>query len=1000
MTGDAELLRGIYQLTKGELDSLSELSAPSVLPLINGCTLLRIEAVADFWSGQLRGISGSLSESARTLLSGLHGARLPVLYLISSVPPNISVWVGVKRQTMEAEALRGSLRGSFPDIRLSPSAARVDQFPITELRNSLVITGIPSHKLNAQSGLEQDQIEIVCRGLKDRRWIYVVHAEPVLPVEVIRQANEAAARIRDVQATFLLKNSATDHDNRLAQRYVDLLEVHHRRLEMGLSQGMWAVQAMFLTDDPFAAGRAKGLLAGAFSGQASVPQALRVLSCAERGKALPEAEQLSTPELATLVRLPKEDYPGYEILDYARFGVNVPPPDKSDQGSVEVGKINDRGEPSGHAVTIPLSELTKHSFIAGVTGSGKTNTCFSLLSQIWNKGNGVPFLVIEPAKSEYRQLLLSPDFRDLKVFTVGDETISPIRLNPLAVPDGILVQSHIDYVKALFGASFVLYPPMPYVLEMSLQEVYSDRGWDLATNRNHRAEKVTARMFPTLSDLAAKIGEMVDRMGYEERTTMDIKAGLLARVSMLCRGGGKGLMLDTRNTLPLDTLFNSPCVLELKQLVSDEEKAFVIGLLLVLLYEFHESRGTPPGDSIRHVTLIEEAHRLLKNTSTEQGNEVHANPRGMAIQVFANILAEIRSYGEGMIIAEQIPTKLSPDVIKNTNLKIIHRLVAEDDRKIVAAAMNMDEAQTKHLGTLQPGDAVVFSERVSKPVLIRAPLSRLKAEVTTTLDTDIGLAMAAFRAANPSLWMNYSGCTRCTPDERRSIACRLGPSVEGESEVEHSFRRLLNSMRLNKTLVWEAYAEFHSVCQRKPFNRSRAAYCVFVGLVEREMERRGEAADWDHAEVDHATKLACEAVHRIHQGFGREDKAVVEKSAARSLMSFKNLMERLHRVTLLPYSGCEVCAQPCFFRFDVRRDLNVGIQQEFQESFLGASGHLGNFAGKCWRLAEKSFSPTDVRSLRGGALCIGVQHFNLRRYSRSVLVELSRMLAGELEALS
>ena len=1002
MTSDAELLRGIYQITKGELDSLSELSAPSVLPLINSCTLLRIEAVADFWFGQPGGVSGSLSVSAQTLLCGQHGARQPVLFLIYSAPPDISIWVGVKRQgaEAEAEALRGSLRGSFPDIRLSLSAARVDQFPITELRNSLVITGIPTHKLNVQSGLEQDQIEVVCRGLKGKRWLYVVHAEPVLPVEVISQVNEAAARIRDVQTTFLLKNSATDQHNRLAQRYVDLLEAQHRRLEIGLSQGMWATQAVFLTDDSFTSGRARGLLAGAFSGQASVPQALRVLSCAERGKVLPEVEQLTTSELATLVRLPKEDYPGYEILEYARFGVNVPPPDKSDQGSVDVGKIIDRGESSGQAVTIPLSELTKHAFIAGVTGSGKTNTCFSLLSQIWSKGNGVPFLVIEPAKSEYRQLLLSPDFKGLKVFTVGDETVSPIRLNPLAVPDGILVQSHIDYIKALFGASFVLYPPMPYVLEMSLQEIYSDRGWDLATNCNHRAEKPTVRMFPTLSDLAAKIGEMVDRMGYEERTTMDIKAGLLARVSVLCRGSGKGLMLDTRNTLPLDTLFNSPCVLELKQLVSDEEKAFVIGLLLVLLYEFHESRGTPPVGSIRHMTLIEEAHRLLKNTSTEQGNEVHANPRGMAIQVFANILAEIRSYGEGLIIAEQIPTKLSPDVIKNTNLKIIHRLVAEDDRKIVAAAMNMDEAQTKRLGTLQPGEAVVFSEQVSKPVLIRAPLSRLKAEDTTTIDTEIRRAMDVFRAANSSLWMTYSGCARCTPDERRSMACRLGSSVDGSSEIEHSFRRLLNAMRLNKVLVWEAYAEFHSVCQRKSGKSDRAAYCVFVGLVDHEMERRGEAGDWDHAEVDHATKLACEVVGRIHQGFGREDKAVVEKSAARSLMSFKNLMERLHKVTLLPYSGCEVCDQPCFSRFDVRRDFHVGIQQEFQESFLGARGNLGEFAQLCWSLAKISFSPTDVRSLRGGALCVGVQYFNLLRLSRATEVEMSRMLAGELEALS
>jgi len=100
-----------------------------------------------------------------------------------------------------------------------------------------------------------------------------------------------------------------------------------------------------------------------------------------------------------------------------------------------------------------------------------------------------------------------------------------LRINPFEVPPGVLVQTHIDFLKSLFSAAFVLYPPMPYVLEQSIQEVYQDRGWDLATNTNFRGSD-TPRLFPTLSDLAVKIGVVVDRMGYDDRITMDVKAGL------------------------------------------------------------------------------------------------------------------------------------------------------------------------------------------------------------------------------------------------------------------------------------------------------------------------------------------------------------------------------------------------------------------------------------------------------------------------------------------
>ena len=257
------------------------------------------------------------------------------------------------------------------------------------------------------------------------------------------------------------------------------------------------------------------------------------------------------------------------------------------------------------------------------------------------------------------------------------------------------------YLKFLFSAAFVLYPPMPYVLEQSIHEIYEERGWDLTQNINVRTKHdnyFSERLFPTLDDLTEKVKEIVDRMGYEERIKMDVKAGLLARLDQLRLAGGKGEMLNTKKSISTKQLFEVPCLIELEEIVSDDEKAFIIGLILIRLYEHCKIRSKKDNsNSLQHLTLIEEAHRLLKNVSTEQTSDIAANPKGRAIEVFANILSEIRAYGEGIFISEQIPAKLVPDAIKNTNLKIVHRLVAKDDRDIIGDTINLTNSQKRYL---------------------------------------------------------------------------------------------------------------------------------------------------------------------------------------------------------------------------------------------------------------------------------------------------------------
>jgi len=250
-------------------------------------------------------------------------------------------------------------------------------------------------------------------------------------------------------------------------------------------------------------------------------------------------------------------------------------------------------------------------------------------------------------------------------------------------------------------------PPMPFVLEHCLINVYEKNGWNLAMN--------TRGTTPTLGDLYREIDVVVKGLGYHTEITMNVRAALKTRIRSLLLGG-KGKMLNCEKSIPIEEILEKPTVLELKGIGDDEEKAFLMGILLGKIYEYREAQGNVP--HLQHVTLIEEAHRLLSNIkmgSAEESNQAKAK----AVETLCNILTEVRAYGEGILIADQVPTKLAPDAVKNTNLKIVHRIIAGDDREVIAQSMGLSDLQKDYLINLSVGRSVVFLEKLDEPFLLQ-----------------------------------------------------------------------------------------------------------------------------------------------------------------------------------------------------------------------------------------------------------------------------------------
>lgn len=417
---------------------------------------------------------------------------------------------------------------------------------------------------------------------------------------------------------------------------------------------------------------------------------------------------LTGQELAFSLNFPRKSIPGLPILECAEFGRNIAKFDEEDVTNkmLHLGDIFHMYHKEDVPVNLRQNSLASHVFVTGSTGSGKSNTIYQLLNE--GRNNGLKFLVVEPAKGEYKHVFGNHD--DVSVYGTNPQLTPLLRLNPFSFPKEIHILEHLDRLVEIFNVCWPMYAAMPAVLKKAVEQSYQDCGWNLLESTNPYG-----RLYPNFNDIADNIKTIIDSSEYDDENKGAYKGALLTRIESLTNGIN-GLIFSN-DELTNEHLFDSNVIVDLSRVGSTETKSLLMGILVLKLQEYRMANGDMNAE-LKHITVLEEAHNLLKRTSTEQMAE-SANLLGKSVEMLANAIAEMRTYGEGFIIADQAPGLMDLSVIRNTNTKIIMRLPDFSDRDLVGKSANLNDDQIIELAKLPKGVAAVYQNEWIQPVLCK-----------------------------------------------------------------------------------------------------------------------------------------------------------------------------------------------------------------------------------------------------------------------------------------
>ena len=533
------------------------------------------------------------------------------------------------------------------------------------------------------------------------------------------------------------RNHQIKLENKSVKEMMGRIDKQIKRLGKGESFGMWNFAAYFVAPNATTAIKLadayKGIISGKETGLETAAVNIwrnedkkerdriykhvrnfehPVLRLPENNITVTPGVMVSTEELAVNMSFPQKSISGVIVKEQASFGRNVPKPKHTEKG-IDLGCIEhlSRLEESNR-VFLDIESLSKHTFITGTTGSGKSNTIYHILNDLTAKR--IPFLVIEPAKGEYKNVF-SDKVREgrVRVFGTNPLKMPLLRINPFSFPEkDTHVLEHIDRIVEIFNVCWPMYAAMPAVLKASIEAAYKSCGWDLMKSKNEYI------VFPTFEDVLFELKDIINNSEYSADTQGDYKGALETRLRSLTNGI-LGQMFVADEILD-EELFSSSTstIIDLSRVGSSETKSMIMGLLIMKLNEYRMSEAKGINLELRHVTVLEEAHNLLKRTSKEQSSE-SANITGKSVEMIANSIAEMRTYGEGFIIADQSPSMLDEAAVRNTNTKIIMALPDKNDREFAGKSIGLKEQQIEEITMLPTGRGVVYQNSWQEAVLCK-----------------------------------------------------------------------------------------------------------------------------------------------------------------------------------------------------------------------------------------------------------------------------------------
>ena len=517
---------------------------------------------------------------------------------------------------------------------------------------------------------------------------------------------------------------------------------------------------------------------------------------------------VSGRELAIYMGLPKKSISGIPVIECASFGRNVLYTQNAPKGKkIDFGYIHHMYDDEKSKVLLDKNSFTSHAFVTGSTGAGKSNAIYQLIDkmcfELCEENEKTHFMVIEPAKGEYRDVF--GGYEGVQVFGTNPYHTKLLKINPFSFPDEIHILEHIDRLIEIFNVCWPMYAAMPAVLKEAIERAYEVSGWNLTTS-DCQYEINGQKTYPNFVDVLNQVNAVINESKYSADSKGDYVGALSMRISSLTNGINGQIL--TNNEPSYEELFDRNVIVDLSRVGSTETKSLLMGLLIVKLQEYRMAAAKGSNKRLKHITILEEAHNLLKRTSTEQSAE-SSNLVGKSVEMLANAIAEMRTYGEGFIIVDQSPGLMDMSVIRNTNTKIILRLPDATDRELVGKAANLNDDQIVELAKLKTGVCAVYQNNWIEPVLCHVeewdkkqnkPSSAFKENIADSIEIKKEIIKLVLKPAHSFEAENLSNVFLLIDQTRLSTELKIKLfKLAREKDVER-FRTL------RKEIVYEIFA--------------------------------------------------------------------------------------------------------------------------------------------------------------------------------------------------